>query len=210
MIKACIFDFGRVISAQKDKGLFHTYENDLGLEPDTINTIMFDSPHWQAALVGKISMNQYWQAVGPELNLQSAADITAFQQRYFDDERINKGVFELLTTLHGKYRLVILSNHPVGLRDWLADWQLIELFETIVCSGEAGLVKPDLRIYQLLLKRLQLDPREAIFIDDTPGHVEAAQTLGIHGIIFTDAPTLRQNLQLIVDTEEDAEEESDA
>lgn len=201
MIKACIFDFGRVISAQKDIGLFHSYENDLGLEPNTINNIMFDSPCWQAALVGKISMDQYWQAVGPELNLYSAEDINAFQQRYYDDERVNEGVFDLLTTLQSRYRLAILSNHPVGLQNWLADWQLAEFFEEIVCSGEVGLVKPDLRIYQLLLERLQLDPQETVFIDDTPEHVEAARTLGIHGIIFTDAPTLRQKLLSVLDKE---------
>ena len=52
MIKAVIFDFGRVISAQKPPSLFLRYEVDLGLAPHTINAIMFDSPAWQDALLG--------------------------------------------------------------------------------------------------------------------------------------------------------------
>jgi putative hydrolase of the HAD superfamily len=43
MIKAIIFDFGRVISAQKPISLFRRYEDDMGLTPGTLNTIMFDS-----------------------------------------------------------------------------------------------------------------------------------------------------------------------
>ena len=198
MVKAFIFDFGRVISAQKKRGLFHTYEKDLGITTDTINAIMFGSPHWQAALLGKISMDQYWQAIGPALHLNSAADISAFQQRYYDDERINEEVLELLTILYEKYRLAILSNHPVGLREWLGDWQIDHLFEVIICSGEIGLVKPDLRSYQLVLEQLQLEPEETIFIDDTPGHVEAAVSMGIKGFVFTDAATLRQQLKPIL------------
>lgn len=143
-------------------------------------------------------MDQYWQSIGPELHLNSPADVSAFQQRYYNDERINDEVLELLTILRRKYRLAILSNHPVGLHEWLSDWQIGQLFEVIVCSGEVGLMKPDLRIYHLVLEHLQLEPEEAIFIDDTPGHVEAAQSIGIQGIVFTNAANLRQQLRPIL------------
>ena len=46
-IEAIIFDFGRVISVQKPMSLFLGYEEELGLEPSTINPIMFGS--WLAA-----------------------------------------------------------------------------------------------------------------------------------------------------------------
>lgn len=198
MIKAIIFDFGRVISVQKDPDLFLSYEQELGIECDTINSKMFDSPHWQAALVGELSMDQYWQNIGPQLNLHSAADIAAFQDRYYGDERLNEEVYKLLQRLVNKYRLAILSNHPVGLREWLVEWRIAGLFEYIICSGEVGLVKPDPRIYRLLLEDLQLIPAETVFIDDTPGHVEAAQQLGMHGIVFTDGPNLHHQLAIIL------------
>ena len=53
MIKAIIFDFGRVITAQKPRSLFRSYETELGLDPDTINPIMFESQAWQDTLLGR-------------------------------------------------------------------------------------------------------------------------------------------------------------
>lgn len=69
MIKAIIFDFGRVISAQKPPSLFRAYEKKLGLEPGTINSIMFDRQAWQDTLLGRNTSEQYWHLIGPELRL---------------------------------------------------------------------------------------------------------------------------------------------
>lgn len=198
MIKAVIFDFGRVISAQKKSQLFHLYEADLGLSPDTINQIMFDSPQWEKAILGKITMSEYWQAIGPALHLNSASDINSFQKRYYDDERINRDVVHLLHKLHGRYKLAILSNHPAGLVNWLVDWKIENLFEVVFCSGDEGIAKPDPQAYEITMKRLEVRPSEAIFIDDTPGHVEAAEAMGLSGIIFTDAAALNEKLNYLL------------
>ncbi|CAB1079981.1 hypothetical protein D1AOALGA4SA_7678 [Olavius algarvensis Delta 1 endosymbiont] len=194
MIKAVIFDFGRVISSQKPRSLFQAYENDLGLAPDTINQIMFDSPQWQAAMLGRQSTKEFWYAIGPELGLKSHVEIDEFRRRYHADESINTEVLGLIHQLHGHYKLAVLSNNPPGLDRWLADWGIIELFDVIVCSGDEGLIKPDPAIYHLTLKKLEVAPYEAVFIDDTAGHVEAARRLGMHGIVFTNAAELRQKL----------------
>ena len=50
MIKAVIFDFGRVISAQKPASLFRGYEDELGLSPGVLNRVMFGSHAWEETL----------------------------------------------------------------------------------------------------------------------------------------------------------------
>ena len=197
-IKAVIFDFGRVISAQKPVSLFRTYENDLGLSPDSINNIMFDSPIWEEACLGSRTVMEYWHAIGPELGLKSREEIDEFRQRYYADESINTGVLNIIRHLHGRYKLAILSNNPPGLDEWLNEWGMLDLFDEIFCSGDEGLAKPDENAYKLLLKWLGVLPSEAVFIDDTAGHVEAARTLGIHGILFTTAPELEYELNQLL------------
>jgi epoxide hydrolase-like predicted phosphatase len=197
MIKAIIFDFGRVISAAKPKELFHGYEDELGLEHDTINQIMFESDQWQQTLVGRMTMSQFWQAIGPSLKLFSAAEVTLFQNRYYADEKINTEILPLLKRLHSSYQLAILSNHPPGLRAWLEDWDIDGLFEVIFCSGDEGMAKPDPEPFRLTLERLGVEAAEAVFIDDTPGHVEAALALDLHGLLFSDCATLISDLALL-------------
>ncbi len=194
MIKAVIFDFGRVISAPKPSSLFHRYEEDLGLEPDTINAIMFDSQAWRDALLGLKTADEFWQAIGPELGLFAPEAIEAFHRRYHGDEAINHGIEDLLRRLHGHYRLAVLSNNPPGLGQWLDDWGILELFDVVFCSGDEGLVKPDAAVFQVVVERLGVRPEEAVFIDDTIEHVLAARALGMQGILFTTVEALAEEL----------------
>ena len=198
MIKAIIFDFGRVISAQKPLSLFHRYEDELGLEPGTINSVMFDSQAWQKALVGRKTVEEFWYEIGPELGLNSHEEIDAFRNRYWADENINTNVLKLIQKLHGHYRLAVLSNAPPGLSQWLADWRILDLFDLVFCSGDEGVVKPDAMPFEVTLEKLGVQPGEAVFIDDTMENVEAARKLGLHGILFTTAEELEKELDLLL------------
>ncbi len=195
LIKAIIFDFGRVISAQKPVSLFRTYEENLGLAPDTINRIMFDSQAWQDALVGRISTKEFWYTIGPQLRIESPERIDEFRKRYYAAESIDRGVLRLIRQLHGRYKLAVLSNSPPGLADWLSDWGIFDLFNVVFCSGDEGRVKPDPAVYHSTLNRLGILPKEAVFIDDTIGHVKAARSLGIHAIRFTNSGQLELELE---------------
>lgn len=194
MIKAVIFDFGRVISAQKPMSLFRGYEEDLGLSPGKLNRVMFGHPAWQEVLVGRKTSDDYWREIGPTLGLRTPDEIHAFRRRYHADEAINDGVLDLIRRLHGHYKLAVLSNSPAGLAQWLADWEMLDLFDVVTCSGDEGVAKPDPAIFELTLERLDVAPEEAVFIDDYPGHVEAARALGLHGIHFATAEALAGEL----------------
>ena len=193
-IKAVIFDFGRVISAQKPDALFRAYEVDLGLAPETINQIMFESQAWRDALIGRCSAREFWYRIGPAIGLESLDKIDDFRKRYHADESIERGVLSLIRQLHGRYKLAILSNSPPGLAQWLSAWGILDLFNVVYCSGDEGMIKPDPAVYNATLNRLEILPQEAVFIDDTIGHVKAAQSLGIHGIEFTNAEQLALEL----------------
>ncbi|MDY6908532.1 MAG: HAD family phosphatase [Thermodesulfobacteriota bacterium] len=190
MIQAVLFDFGRVISAQKPASLFRAYEDDLGLEPGTINRVMFECQAWNRTLVGEISLDDYWRTVGPKLNLRSPEAIRAFRRRYREDERPNLEVIRIIGKLKGACRLAVLSNSPPGLRRWLADWRIDHHFHVIFCSGDEGIAKPDPRAYLQTLDRLAVAPERAVFVDDALENVQAARRIGLHAILFENAAEL--------------------
>jgi len=67
-------------------------------------------------------------------------------------------------------------------------------FQGILLSGEVRLLKPDPRIFRLFFSTHAIDPAHAVYIDDLKPNVDAATALGMHGILFTDPPTLRSEL----------------
>ena len=61
-------------------------------------------------------------------------------------------------------------------------------------SGEVGVIKPDPRIFELLLERFAIDPKRAVYIDDVAANVDAARPFGIHTVHFTTPSALRAEL----------------
>jgi 2-haloacid dehalogenase len=102
----------------------------------------------------------------------------------------------LLSELNARgVRLLALTNwsqetFPLARRLY----PFLDAFEGIVVSGEEGLIKPDLRIYQRLLDRYQVDPATALYIDDSARNVTAAESLGMSGWWFRDPSGLREHL----------------
>jgi 2-haloacid dehalogenase len=70
-------------------------------------------------------------------------------------------------------------------------------FDGIVISGEEGVIKPDPRIFRILLERYRIEPGEAVFIDDNPANAAAAEPLGIRGIHFRSPEVLRRELEAL-------------
>lgn len=82
------------------------------------------------------------------------------------------------------YRLYVLSNMSREFIDFLRRQPVYGLFDGEVVSCEERTVKPEPRIYELLLERYGVDPAETLFVDDRPANVAAAQRLGIGGFLF--------------------------
>ena len=78
-----------------------------------------------------------------------------------------------------------------------AQYEFMSWFDGIVVSGEEGVIKPDARIFRILLERYRIPAEAAVFIDDNPVNAAAAQALGIHGIHFKSPELLRRELETL-------------
>jgi epoxide hydrolase-like predicted phosphatase len=77
----------------------------------------------------------------------------------------------------------ILTNNVLEFREWW--WPLMDfasIFDTIVDSHEVGIRKPNPRIYELTMERLNAAPTRTAFLDDLEANVHAASALGMHGV----------------------------
>jgi len=98
----------------------------------------------------------------------------------------------------GNYNFYALTNwsaelFPVALERY----DFLKWFDGIVVSGEEKTRKPFDDIYHLLLKRYNVKPAEALFIDDSLRNIHAAEKLGIKSIRFENATQLKEELKTL-------------
>lgn len=79
----------------------------------------------------------------------------------------------------------------------LERFEFLSWFDGIVVSGVEHVMKPDPRIFRILLDRYTVAPESAVFIDDVAANADAATRLGIHGIHFRAPAQLRQELAAV-------------
>ncbi|MFD0855647.1 HAD family hydrolase [Actinomadura adrarensis] len=77
----------------------------------------------------------------------------------------------------------------------VAGYEVLSGFRDVVVSGEVKMIKPDPAIFHYALDRFGLSPHQALFVDDKPANVEAAEKLGMGTVLFTDAADLRERMK---------------
>lgn len=89
---------------------------------------------------------------------------------------------KVLPELRKKYRLAIVSDAWPSLRDVYEDKGLFDFFESFVISSIIGVTKPDEKMYLTAIEELNIEPGEAVFIDDHLKNCLGAINLGINAV----------------------------
>lgn len=182
-ILAVYFDLGGVIVRTDDKGPRTELAESLGLDYEGIDQVFFGSESAQQASIGAISREEHWRSVVRALNLPESK-IPVFVEAFFAGDRTDQTLVSFLRSLRPTCKVGLISNAFSGLREWVIDQKLDDAFDDMTISAEAGVAKPDARIYRQALDKLNVRAEEAIFVDDMPANIEAANMLGMHAILF--------------------------
>lgn len=196
MIRDVVFDLGKVLIDWDPRHLLTAHVDDASADA-LVTTLDIDEAQRQLDLgVPVADVHDRWRAAHPE-HLELV-------DRYFGEwERTVAGAIDPVVGLLSEVRsagvgLYALSNFSAELFTrvrprfrWL-DW-----FDGLVISGAEGVIKPDPRIYRLLVDRYGLRPEWTVFIDDRPENVAGADAVGIVGIEFRSIDTLREDLRSV-------------
>ena len=137
---------------------------------------------------GKISSQHFINSLLPFLPSGTSANkvVHAWNAMILD---FPKERLALLHHLKSKYRIFLLSNtndiHLQAVNRSLAnvtDRKLESYFEKVYLSHEVKLRKPHREIFEMVCNDQNLEPTSTLFIDDTIGHVNGANSIGLQGI----------------------------
>jgi len=195
--QAVFIDFGGVIVRTEDKGPRIRQAERLGMTSRDLEKIIFESVTSQRASTGEIPEEAHWQAVAEALGVsrQKADKITA---EFFSGDRADAALLDFLRSLRPERKVGLISNAWSGLRAYITSQKFDDVFDEMIISAEVGLIKPDPRIYRLALEKLGALPEESVFLDDVLVNVEAARSVGMSAIQFTQPEkTLEELKQLL-------------
>lgn len=102
--------------------------------------------------------------------------------------------FDILENAKSRFKIYCLSNtnelHIEWIEKWLKEHKGIDslnpFFHTVYYSHEMGQRKPDVEIFETVIKNHNLAPSKTVFIDDTSGHLVGAQQAGLNTFHLSD------------------------
>lgn len=185
MIDTVIFDVGRVLVDFDWTERFHSLGYDDTMQK-RLESCLFQSPIW----------DEFDRSAVPDEELSE--QFIAGDPECADQIREIFGHVELLIKLYPHtmewirglkergYNVYILSNYARSTFDKSPQvFDFLKLVDGALFSFECHYIKPEPDIYQELLRRFPITAEHAVFIDDKPENLEAAQKFGIHTLQFT-------------------------
>ncbi|MEO4055180.1 HAD-IA family hydrolase [Solibacillus sp. CAU 1738] len=99
---------------------------------------------------------------------------------------INQNTINIVNTIKNQVKVAIITNGSTQRqKDKINNTNLNSCFDTIIISEEVGYSKPDRRIFELALKKLNVQPEDALFIgDDIEKDIAGCQNANMKGIWF--------------------------
>jgi epoxide hydrolase-like predicted phosphatase len=183
-IRAVIFDFGDVLARIEDPSGQRKWEQRLGLPQGELPKVIFESEVADRSMIGQATEADVWQYVAAICDL-SEEQLAELQRDFWSGWQLDTVLVEFLRDLRPRYKTAILSNAWPGTRRLLTDTlKLNQSVDEMIISAEEGVAKPDQRIYQIAIECLEVQPEEAIFVDDLAENVQAARAYGMQSIQF--------------------------
>jgi HAD superfamily hydrolase (TIGR01509 family) len=199
MIKAIVFDYGGVIEL-KDGDLIQEIADSLRITKEDWQEVYFTFNHLNNT--GQKSWREVATIVAQKFNA-SDIQISFIQDliNKYDQKRIlNLELIEIIKDLKTRdYKIGILSNYSITLREKLTRLNIIDLFDEVIISSEVGLQKPQPEIFEILFNKLRIKNNEMIFIDDTKRSLEGANKIGYIPVLYTNNKTLKSDLADILE-----------
>jgi len=176
-----VHDADELIDAYHHKGLFFDFENG---DIDTAGFCRLLS-EYVGKPIPRVDIENAWRSIiDPPLTYK----------------------LEYLKQLRKKYKLFLLTNNNPIIIDWASSpdytssGSLSSYFDKFYISYQMKCMKPDLKIYRMLIEDAAIDPAETLFIDDSDRNIQAAKKSGMAVYLAKNASDWRNELTLMINS----------
>jgi putative hydrolase of the HAD superfamily len=184
--RAAIFDIGGVLTHSPVTRIKEFCRHH-GI-PDEVRVAIFapDDGPWSRFERSEIPPEGFAELFDRHIaGLETPASGKVFLEWFFQGFGERPEMLAVVRHLRGRVKLGSITNNvardePPERRTSGID--VHSLFEVVVESAIVGVRKPDPRIYRIACERLEVEPLEAVFLDDLGANLKGAKALGMHTI----------------------------
>lgn len=194
MITTVVFDLGGVLVENPALPLKLFCAKKLGVNSDKLGPLL--DKYISEFQIGYISEQKFWEHITSDLNISLPKEESLWKEAIKSAFIINREMEKLLIKLKkNKYQIVLLSNTELPVLKVIEESRINEFFDLRFFSCVEKVAKPDVEIYNRLMKSINSKPEELIFIDDREENIITANKIGINGIHFKNYSLLIRKLQ---------------
>jgi putative hydrolase of the HAD superfamily len=194
--RAVLFDLGGVVLGSPLHAI-RDYEQELGFVRNAINRVAASTAPagaWSRLERGEIEMEIFYTAFEADCAAAGLAmDARVMMQRMSESAEPRPTMLSAIGELRGAgFRVGALTNnwaHAENAQRSDGTRALRDRFDVFIESSVEGLRKPDPKIYELACERLEVTPKEVIFLDDIGGNLKPAKAMGM-ATIKVDEPDI--------------------
>ena len=195
-LEAVIFDYGMVLSAAQEPASLAALKQITRLDDRA-----FDEHYWRYRHrydLGELNGRTFWEAISRDAGL----DLTPVEiARLIEHDvvmwsTLNEPMIRWAAAVQDAgLRTAILSNMGEELLGYMRqEFGWLGRFDHHTWSCELRIAKPDPAIYRHTCEKLGIAPERALFLDDKPENIAAAEAVGMLAIQFTTAEALEAEL----------------
>jgi putative hydrolase of the HAD superfamily len=205
MIKAVLWDFGGVITTSPFEA-FNRFEEATGLPENFIRSINATNPEtnaWAQLESSQISVDQFDMSFAAEARARGH-EVSGSQVLSLLSGELREEMVKALRIIRADLKIGCITNNVNNgegasmTRDPDKAARMAEvmnLFDTVIESSKVGIRKPNPEIYKLACREMEIDPAEAVFLDDLGINLKPARKLGMTTIKVLDATQALDDLE---------------
>lgn len=204
-IKAALFDFGGVILSSPFDA-FAEYEARKGLPERFIRTLNATNPDtnaWALFERNEVDFDTFCDLFEAEA-IKAGHPIEAREVMPLLRGELRPTMVEAVRRCGERLKTACLTNNVVGFNDFPqratapGREAVLAMFDAIIESSKVGVRKPDPKFYEIACETLEIEPSEAVFLDDLGVNLKPARAMGMTTIKVGDPAVAIAELAAVV------------
>ena len=185
ILKNLVFDMGNVLIEWNSEKILKAITDDIHLQ-DLLRKEVFKTGLWVETDAGVKTREEVIEIITGKLGEKYRNEITQLLRYWYKYVDVFTKVQDRIIELSKSgYSIYILSNTAFTFYDLVKEGYLpaTSVAKGMVLSCEEKVLKPNEKIYNILLERYNLDPHDTMFFDDLSENIWGAARCGINGFV---------------------------